>query len=286
MADGLGTAGGIMQGIAPALGAIPVVGNIASAAFTIGGGLMQNAAAKKQAEQAERTRKEAAGLKPRDIQSEYYKKLKADQMAAVSGLSGLELGQQKLDQATAANLRNIREGSASGAQTLAALSSAIGQQNSAQNALTALDLEYRADMRNQVGEDLGMIGGRKDIQQGITDQKQREMLQMAAALENASTVNKQQAATQMLGAASSTFSSLMNQAPALGEMGIEQRMYAINKKQNLGEELSDSDLKFLKSHGYSLDDINKLSPQSNTPSGVESGIGSSGQTNRKQMGYW
>lgn len=215
MADGLGTAGTVLSTAAPLLNAVPVVGSLLSMGATIGGGLMQNAAAKKQAEQAARTREQAAGIKPRDIQSEYYKKLRADQMASLSGLAGLELGQQKLDAATAANLRNIREGSASGAQTVAALSSALGQQNMAQNALTAQDLEYRADMRQQVGNDLAMVGERKDVQQGITDQKQRDMLQMAAALENASTFNKQQGTNQILGAVSSTASSL-------GNMPIEQ----------------------------------------------------------------
>jgi len=224
MADGLGTAGGIIQGVAPVLNAVPVVGSVLSMAASMGGGLMQSAAAKKQAEQAANARKQAAGLQPRNIQSEYYKKLRADQMAALSGMAGLELGQQKLDAATAANLRAIKESSASGAQTVAALSAAIGQQNAAQNDLTATDLRYKADMRSQVGKDLEMIGSKKDVQQGITDQKQRDILQQAAALENAATFNKQQGLNTVLGSISSTATSLANM-PAEQQKRAQQQAY-------------------------------------------------------------
>lgn len=208
MADGLGTAGGVISAVSPALSAIPVAGAFLSAAGSIAGGLMQSAAAKKQAAQAEKIRKDALSAKTQALRPEFLSKKRMDNMAYLSGLPGYGLAKENIDEQAATNLRAIRENSPTGAATVSAISSALQLGNKANRELDINNAEFRAKKLSDVGNTEWAIGEKQRQLEDIRDQTKREGLTAASAMENAATANKMNAANTITGAITSTATSL------------------------------------------------------------------------------
>jgi len=210
MADGAGTAGTALKTISPMLGAIPVFGQVASMATGLIGGALEAGAAQRQAAQAEKARKEALQTQTQALRPEFTQKLRADQMAALSGLPNYDQALANIQANTANQVRTIRESSPTGESTLAAISAALGKENEATRATDALDAQYRADLNKDVRNTMWSIGKEGRYLEDIRDQQKREGLSAAAALENAATYNKQNAANKILGSIGSTAAGLAN----------------------------------------------------------------------------
>lgn len=208
MADAQGTAGSVIKGVGPLLGMVPYVGPLLSMAASIGGGALEASAAKKQAEQAAKLRKQTDAMQPGQLQPEYYKKFQGDQALALAGLPGIDLYKDWLAGNMATNLRSIKENSPNGAASVNAISLALGGENAAINKLGMADAEYRAKYNDAALSDLWNLGDKK---QGLVDaNNERKKLGYAQAnnLEAAATGNKQTAWNTILGSIGSTATEL------------------------------------------------------------------------------
>lgn len=204
--------GAAIKSISPALSAIPYVGGILSALGTGIGGALEVGEAKKQAEQAERIRKEALATKPQKIQDEYLKDLRMKTMAAATGLPGLEQAQTAFESQSAKTARAIRESSPSGAATLAAMSAAKGLENSSIQELMGKNAQFKADALYTLGETVKGIGGEKQSLQNSANVIRKEGLQAASAFDAAATYNKQNAINKILATLGSTAATLTKNA--------------------------------------------------------------------------
>ena len=202
---------------APLLSAVPYVGPILSMGAGIAGGLLEQSAAKKQQEQAAKAREEALGLKPANIQGEFYQKFRADKAAELAGLPGKQLWQNMLDQRLAGDVRSIRESAPTGAAALAAASAAMGRQSSDLNTLAIKDAEFKAMQAKDTRNTLWDLGLQKNRQEDIRNVRQREGLTAASALENAATYNKQNAINKILGTVGGTASAIASNVDSQGK---------------------------------------------------------------------
>lgn len=210
MADGVGAAGTALKTISPMLGAIPVFGQVASMATGLIGGALEANAAQRQAQQAERARKDALATQKQAIRPEFLQKYRADQMAALNGLPNYEQALGNIQANTANQVRTIRESSPTGEATLAAISAALGQENAATRDLSGADAQYRAGLEKDARGTLWNLGEQERYLENIRDSQKREGLAAAGALENAATYNKQNAANKILGSIGSTAAGLAN----------------------------------------------------------------------------
>lgn len=192
--------GGAMQGISPLFGMIPMVGGVLSTAMSIGGGLLEKQEAKKQAEQAERQRKEAMALKPRPIQKEYQQKLDAAKFASLSGMPGYDIYKNQLQETTGQGMRAARQTAPTGSANLEAVSRLNLAENTAMQDLMAKDAATRFGLQKEVRDTLAEVGGQKQMQQNIADVRRMEMLGRVAQLENAALYNRVMGAKNILGA--------------------------------------------------------------------------------------
>lgn len=208
MADAKGTAGSVIKGSAGLWNLVPFVGGAISTLATVGGGMLEQSAAKDQAEQAANLRKKTDAMQPGQLQGEYWKKYSGDQAMALGGLPGIDLYKDWLAQNMATNMRGIKENSPNGAAAVNAISLALGGENAAVSKLGINDAEYRAKYTDAALDDLWSIGDKK---QGLVDDvNKRKALGYSQAnnLEAAATGNKQTGWNTILGAIGSTATEL------------------------------------------------------------------------------
>jgi len=203
--------GKVIKNISPMLSAIPVVGSFLSGIGTVFGGAIEADSAARQKSQAEKVRNYALQSKAQEMQSEYGKHLRLKEMAALSGLPGLQQHQQALEAQGADTARAIRE-SSNGAATLAAIVATQGLQNQSLSDIMAKNEAYKSDALKDVGSALLGIGGEKQSLQDKADAVKRQGLQAASAFDAASTYNKMGGINKILGALTSTAGSLTKNA--------------------------------------------------------------------------
>lgn len=189
-------------------GLVPYVGPLLSMAASIGGGALEASAAKKQAEQAAKLRKQTDAMQPGQLQPEYYKKFVGDQALALGGLPGIDLYKDWLAGNMATNMRSIKENSPNGASAVNAISLALGGQNAAINKLGMADAEYRAKYNDAALSDLWNIGDKKQALVDANIERKKLGYAQANNLEAAATGNKQTAWNTILGSIGSTATEL------------------------------------------------------------------------------
>jgi len=261
------TTSGAIKGVSSGLQGVPIIGGILSGIGTMIGGFVEKDAAKKQALQAERIRREALMNKAQGIQKEYLQKLKMDEMAALGGIPGLDIHKQALEAQNADTARAIRESSPNGAATLAAMAATKGLENQSLNELMAKNEAYKAGALKDVGETIKGIGGEKQSLQDKADAVKARGLQAASALEAASTYNKQNAINKMLGAATSTIGSLTknddgdsedaNLKKLLAQYLMKQKTGDTNTQSNFGG-LLNSDIYNLQNSSTNIPDLSGM----------------------------
>jgi len=239
MADGYSTAGAVLKTASPILSAIPYVGPIISGIASIGGGLLEQQGAKKQAEQAERMRKDALNTEKQPLRSEFIQKQNMDKMLALQGLPGFNQYNQLVDDATASSMRAIRESSGSGAQTLAAISAANGLANENKMKLMLQNAAAQQNNIKALGDTTWNIGEKQRGLEDIRDTQRAQGLQSAAAMENAATFNKLNATKGIIGGISGAASQIGNNALMVSEA-------------DKNRELQDNYLKYLQGLGGSV----------------------------------
>jgi hypothetical protein len=175
---------------------------------SIGGGLLEQKAAKEQAAQADKMRRDALNLKPEKISKYYTDKLRADKMAAISGLPGYGLAKNAIDANIATGLRAGAESSESGAQRLALASALIGTGNKSLNELSMSDADFRMGMQKEARGTMQTLGDKEYQQQIIRDRWKEMGLTGAAAMENAATANSIGAMNKIMGGIASTATTL------------------------------------------------------------------------------
>ena len=200
--------GGAASGIAGMTGVGSWLAPIIGLGTNLVGGMLEKGEAAKQAAQAQKVRQQALKTKAQAIQPEYLQKLRMDNMAALSGIPGLDIQKQALEAQNANTSRAIRESSPNGAATLAAMAAAKGLENQSLNDLMAKNEAFKANALKEVGETVKGIGAEKQSLQDKADVVKMKGLQAASALDAASTYNKQNAINKMLGAATSTVGAL------------------------------------------------------------------------------
>lgn len=192
-------ASGIVKTVGGLGSAIPFVGGAIGAIGSVIGGVLEQNEAKKQAEQAEKMRRDALNQQKQGIRPEFLQKQKMDTMLALAGLPNYNLYGQEIDYNTASNLRSIRESSPGGAATLAAISAANGLAAENKRKLQMSNAEARLAGLKQVSNTTWDIGEKQRGLEDIRDQMKREGLSSAAAMENAATFNKVNSIKQMVG---------------------------------------------------------------------------------------
>lgn len=226
MADGYSTAGAVLKTASPILSAIPYVGPIISGIASIGGGLLEQQGAKKQAEQAERMRKDALNTEKQPLRSEFIQKQNMDKMLALQGLPGFNQYNQLVDDATASSMRAIRESSGSGAQTLAAISAANGLANENKMKLMLQNAAAQQNNIKALGDTTWNIGEKQRGLEDIRDTQRAQGLQSAAAMENAATFNKLNATKGIIGGISGAASQIGNNALMVSEADKNRELQA------------------------------------------------------------
>lgn len=222
MANAEGTAGSVLKTAAPLLNFVPYVGPLISAGASIGGGLLEQDAAKKQQEQAARAREAALKTPVQQIRPEFIQKQNMDKMLALSGLPAYDQYVAQTDADVAKNARAIRESSGSGAQTLAAISAATGLANEAKQKLQMTDANARLTALKSLGDTTWNIGEKQRSLEDIRDRMKAEGLQGATALENAATFNKINAAKGIIGGISQ----------GVNQLGANAMMVSDNAQKN------------------------------------------------------
>jgi len=260
------TAGTALNMASPMLNMVPYVGPLLSMGAGIAGGMLEKKAAQEQAAQAKKTRDEALGLKPDPVNQYFIQKYRADKAAALGGMPGYELAKNAIDTNIATGIRTGMESGASGAQRLALASALVGKGNQSLNQLAMQNAAITGELQEAARNDLGMLGTQANRQQDIRDKWKMYGLEGAAELEKAATYNKINAMNKILGAVTSTGQTLLNQAPEIGQLAGEQRIYDIKKKANEGKPLSESDMEYLQRYGISLDSLG-LGNYGGVPSG-------------------
>jgi hypothetical protein len=200
--QGIGGAASGIAGMFPGIGT--GIGAGISLATTLASGLIQKKEAEKQAKQAANVRGAAMSTKTGPMRPEYLAKLRMDQMSALSDAPGIAAAKTMQQEQLANSLRSIKESSPNGASTVAAISAALHQGNAEAGKIAIRNEEYRAGARNQVSQDLQMLGDKGVALEDKRDQWKREGLQGAAALENAATGNKMNAINTITGAIGAT----------------------------------------------------------------------------------
>lgn len=207
-AQGEQTAGSVVKGVSPMLGMIPYVGPLLSMGGSMLGGYLEQDAAKKQTEQAANLRKQANAMMPNKIQSEYGAKYRGDMAAALAGMPGIDMYKQFLADNMATHMRGIALNSPNGGAAVNAMSLALGQENAAVNKLGLSSAEYSANKMDEALKDILDIGGKKDKQQEILDEKKKLMFSQANNLEASGLSNKMGGINKMIGGVTSTISEL------------------------------------------------------------------------------
>lgn len=199
MADAEGTAGSVIQGIGPALGAVPYVGPILSMAASLGGGALQADSAKKQAAEAARIRQQALNTQKAPLQADYLAALHQARMKAISGLPGAEQYKGDLASQLADQIRYIRMAAPGGNAALSAMSAAVQNQNRSLNDLQAKDAAYRSGAQDNLQSTLWNVGDKNRDLELYRDLQKNQGLTAASAMENASMFNKQRGIDTILG---------------------------------------------------------------------------------------
>lgn len=190
MADGLNTAGDILNTGAGIAGMIPGYGTAISAALGVVGGFMKKGAAAEQASRAAELRQQANSVQKMPLRQEYLKSLKAQQMAALYGLPQYNQRVQQIDTGIANNIRAIKESSPSGAATLATISAVLNNANAAKNNLAIQDADMQMRKQQQVANTIWNTGDKQMDLVGLQRQDRAALNQGAMNLENAATANK------------------------------------------------------------------------------------------------
>lgn len=191
MADGEQVAGQTISTIGPVLNAVPYVGPILSAAASIGGGLLQSDAAKKQAAQAAKVRQDALNTAVQPMRPEYTAALHLARMHELGGLPGLQVEKGDLAQQLADQIRYIHMAAPGGNAALAAMSKAVSNQSAGLRGLQAKDELFRGNASADTAKTLWNVGDAGRKLEDIRDEQRTGGLKAAAALENASMLNKQ-----------------------------------------------------------------------------------------------
>lgn len=221
------TVGGTIGGLASMVpGYGTAIGAGISGITSLVGGLLEQGEANKQKEQAANERRQANQLKPNLLQPEYWQKIHSTKMASLSHMPGYNQYIDQLAKNSANQMRSIRESSPNGAATLAAISATHGLENEATNNLSIADSTYKAGVEKELRGDLWNLGGEKDKQQAIADQKKGLMYQQANSLETAATANKNSGWNQILGGISSSATALTK------NLGDQQNNTAFNNWYN------------------------------------------------------
>lgn len=212
MADGTQTAATAIKTITPMLGMIPGIGQVASVAGGIIGGVLENDVANNQAAQAEKMRKEALRTQTQALRPEFAQAERIRKMQALQGLQGKEQIAENIDENIAANLRSIKESSPQGATATAAISALVNKANAQKRELGIKDAQIKYDATGKLADtkwDMGLqqrgLEDRRDLQrtQGLT---------AASAMENAATANKMNATNKIIGSVTSTATALTKNA--------------------------------------------------------------------------
>src|ERR1700721_294575 len=114
------TAGQVIGSVSQAVGAIPLIGPIASGIGSLISGVLERNAAQKQAQQAQNARQAALNTPLENQRPEYLAALHMARMRELSGLPGAPQDKQDLSQQLADQLRAIRMRGKNGGQKLQA----------------------------------------------------------------------------------------------------------------------------------------------------------------------
>ena len=213
MADSTeGTAGQVIQGIGPALSAVPYVGPLLSMGASIGGGLLQADAAKKQQQQGMKQQQEALATPLTPLRPEFLAALHNQMLQAHSDMPGFEANKDILSQQLADQIRGIRMSSPNGDATLAAIGNAMASRNKDLMQLGAQNSAYRVGEQDKANQTLWNVGTQGVANEAIQRQQKQAGLTSAAQMLNAAMLNKQTGANQILGGISAAGTSLEKNA--------------------------------------------------------------------------
>ena len=221
------TAGGVIGALSPALGAIPFVGPAIAGIGSIVSGALEAGAANKQKQQAAKDIAAANAMKAGALPSGLTQHVTADEMASLSDKPGIGEAKDALAQNFVAHMKAIQASSSSGAQSVNAISQALGINGENLNKLMADNADWKAEHAQKFRDDLWNLGEaqHRNIQE-MFQNYQKPLYEQATALGNAATANKQTAANTIGGSLATLGTGIVNAAGKQQQQSDQQAMLA------------------------------------------------------------
>ncbi len=199
MASTEATAGSAIQAISPALNAVPYVGPILSILGSVGGGLLESDAAKKQQQQGLQMQKDALATPMTPLAPEYLAALHNQMLMAHSDMPGFQQNKELLSQQLADQIRGIRMSSPSGNATLAAIGNSLANQSRGAQNLGIANAQYQNAAQQKANEMLWNVGDARVANEAIQREQRNKGLTSASQMLNSAMLNKQTGANQIIG---------------------------------------------------------------------------------------
>lgn len=199
-----------------------VVTGVVSVGTAIASGVAKGNLASKQKREAEKLRKNSAGITADKINNVYLDNKTIAENKAMQGLAGKDLMNQKLIEQSANAFNQSRLATNNSGDLLSAIS--------AQNK-TATDKALELEILNAEAKQKGLtdiqnqnliIGGEKARLEAIAEQKRANVRKQAGALEGAATENESSATQEMIGGIGSGVGSAIGMINAKNEKSSDQ----------------------------------------------------------------
>ena len=199
MADGLGTASGVLKGVGGVASMIPGYGTLIGGALSGIGGILDMADAAKQKQQAEGIQKKAEQVKKGGLEPQYLQALRGYMMQAQSGLPSYDAAKAQIDYGAANALKQIKESSPYGGTVVDAINATLNKGSEQQQALEAQQGQFKYNAKQKALDYLSGLGD-KSRELTVEQRKRQEALySQAQDLLAASTANKQIGREKALG---------------------------------------------------------------------------------------
>lgn len=216
-----------------------VVTGVVSVGTAIASGVAKGNLASKQKREAEKLRKNSAGITADKINNVYLDNKTIAENKAMQGLAGKDLMNQKLIEQSANAFNQSRLATNNSGDLLSAIS--------AQNK-TATDKALELEILNAEAKQKGLadiqnqnliIGGEKARLEAIAEQKRANIRKQAGALEGASTENESAATQEIIGGIGSGVGSAIGMINAKNEKSSDQNfltsLFGGDKKSGIAE---------------------------------------------------
>lgn len=219
MADGLGTASGVLKGAGGIASMIPGYGTAIGAGLSAVGGILDMVDAQKQKEEAEKIQKKAEQVKKQPLEKEYLAALRGKKMLALGGLPEYERAKENIDLGAANALKSIKESSPYGGSVVDAINAVLNKGSQQKADIDVQQATAKLGLQKDVLDTLWNVGGQQRELTKEQRTRKEALYSQAQDLMAAATANKQIGREKAIGAGIQGIGGL---AKILGNIGMSK----------------------------------------------------------------